>query len=133
MIMTAFFIPVTFVLMRAENCLIYLGQDAQVAAYAQEYVLAFLPGLYIMGLADCQRRFLNNFGRNFFSFLSGAIGLCLHGIWCYIFLFVYDLKITGIGYANVCSQVVVYCMLLIFTYLQKDLREAWYGPDFRIF
>ena len=89
--MTLLFVPIAVVLMHAKEILIFLGQNEEVASYAQQYVLAYLPGLYISGLADCQRRFLNNFGRNFFSFLSGLIGLLLHGVWCYIFLFVYDL------------------------------------------
>jgi len=37
--------------------------------------------------------------------------------------------IVGIGYANVCSQIIVYAMLLIFTYYQEHLREAWIWPD----
>ena len=28
---------------------------------------------------------------------------------------------------------VVYIMLLVFTYLQYDLRDAWLAPDWRIF
>jgi MATE family multidrug resistance protein len=128
-IMTLLFIPIVSILVNTEALLVGLGQNKEVAQYAQQYVMVYLPGLYISGLADCQRRFLNNFGLNVFSFLSGFIGMCLHLIWLYVFLIRNGMGIVGIGYANMCSQIVVYAMLLIFTYYQEHLREAWIWPD----
>ena len=64
------------------------------------------------------------FQKNKYCFISGLIGISLHGIWCYIFVFVYELEIVGIGIANVFSNAVMLGSLLIFTHFQDDLQDA---------
>jgi MATE family multidrug resistance protein len=51
-VMTVIFVPILFIIMNTENMLIFIGQDPIVSKHAQTYVMAFLPGLYIQGLAD---------------------------------------------------------------------------------
>jgi Na+-driven multidrug efflux pump len=46
-IMTMLFIPIIFIICNTGNILKAVGQDEEVAEYAQRYVMAFLPGLYI--------------------------------------------------------------------------------------
>ena len=110
-IVTCLFVPLTFVLMNAEKLLISLKQDPQVAAYAQQYILTFLPGLYISSMNDCQRKLLNNFGKNQFVFNTSLISMLLHGVWCYIFVLKMDLELVGTGLANVSSQIVSFIAL----------------------
>ena len=109
--MTLLFVPIIAILVNTESILVALGQDAQVAKYAQTYVLTYLPGLYINGLSDCQRRLLNNFGMNRISFICGIAGMLFHTVWCYVFVVYMDLEIVGTGLANVCTQVIIFVML----------------------
>ena len=57
-------IPIVITLSYAETILMAIGQNPATAAYAQEYIFAYLPGLFIMGLFDGHRRFLNSLGRS---------------------------------------------------------------------
>jgi len=131
--MIMLFLPIFAVLLNVEFLLLKLGQDAAASQYAQHYVRVFLPGLFFSGMADCQRRFLCNFKKNNYCFISGLIGISLHGLWCYIFVFKYELAIVGIGIANVFSNAIIFGSLLVFTHHQDDLEEALQMPDSRIF
>jgi MATE family multidrug resistance protein len=57
-------IPIVITLSYAEVILVGIGQNPVTAAYAQEYIFAYLPGLFIMGLFDGHRRFLSSLGRS---------------------------------------------------------------------
>jgi len=51
--MTLLFVPIVGLLAHSNEILIKLGQDEKVAEYSHKYIMTFLPGLYISGLADC--------------------------------------------------------------------------------
>ena len=102
-IMTCIFFPISLLLMNTKNILTAAGQDPIVAAYAQTYVLTYLPGLYFQCLDDIQRKFLYNYKKNKFAFICTCFGAVLHGLWCYIFVIKYKMGIEGIGIANLIS------------------------------
>ena len=58
------FIPVAVILSNAQYILVAIGQNPQVANYAQHYIIAYMPGLFLNGMFDGQRRFLNSVGRS---------------------------------------------------------------------
>jgi len=97
------FVPISIVLMNTKNILTAAGQDPVVAAYAQTYVLTYLPGLYFQCLDDIQRKFLYNYKKNKFAFICTCFGALLHGLWCYVFVIKFNLGIEGIGIANLIS------------------------------
>ena len=49
-IMTVMFIPMSILIFNVEPILIALDQDALAAKYAQQYLIAYLPGLYFQCL-----------------------------------------------------------------------------------
>lgn len=49
--------------MHAETLLVFVGQHKEVAKYSQQYIIAFLPGLFFQGIGDCQMKLLNNLGK----------------------------------------------------------------------
>lgn len=51
--MTLLFLPIVLVLLMTRKILVALGQDEEVAEFAQQYVYSFLPGLFVIGLGDC--------------------------------------------------------------------------------
>jgi len=78
-------------------------------------VNAYLPGILLYCLADLQRRFLNNFGLNHIAFYPMILGALLHAIWCEIFVIQLSMGITGLGIANVITQLIILIVLIILT------------------
>jgi MATE family multidrug resistance protein len=95
--------------------------------------MAFLPGLYIQGLADLQRRFLNNFGKNRVTFICTAVGISFHVLWSYIFVIHLGYGIIGTGISNVITTTLIFVLLLVYTNTQDDIAEAVQMPDSRVF
>lgn len=120
-LMSLMFIPITIVLMNSERILVAAYQEPEVAKFAQLYVLTNLPGVYLIGLSDCQRRLLNNFGKNNISFYAGFFAMVLHSFWSYVFVIKLDLEIVGTGLANVTTQGIIFAMLYQFTKREEDI------------
>jgi MATE family multidrug resistance protein len=134
-IMTIFFLPVLVFAFYLEEGLVFLGQNPRVAAYTQQYMLAYLPGLYIMGLQNCQQKFLNNLKKAKVPMISQAIAAVLHVFWTY-FLVSPDqlnLGIRGTGIAMVMANLTVLSSNLLYTACLPDIGEAVFWPDRRTF
>ena len=67
--LTLAFIPITLVLIFSKPILIAIGQDEAVSGYAKNYVLIYIPALYLFGLIDGQRRFLTSLKKTFVPML----------------------------------------------------------------
>lgn len=98
-------IPVTVAIFYVENVLLAIGQQASVAAYAQEYLLAQLPGVYLNVLNNALGKLINNYGRTEITLISNIIGLTLNIAANYLFVAKMGLGITGTGYAAICNFV----------------------------
>jgi Na+-driven multidrug efflux pump len=85
-IMTCAFVPISITLMQSKSILLYFKQDQKVAEYASTYIMCYLPGLYILGLNDCQRRFLNSLGKNSVPLISQIVAIAFHLLWSYLFV-----------------------------------------------
>ena len=127
--MLCLFLPILVILLNTEKVLVAIKQDAVVSAYSQQYTLVYLPGLLVQGLADCQRKFLNNFGKNKIPLYASLIGFVIHTLSCYTLVIVNKWDIVGLGFANVISSVSVYAVLLIYTNTQEDIKEALVPPS----
>lgn len=127
------FVPVAIILSNAQIILVTIGQNAQVANYAQHYIKAYMPGLFLNGLFDGQRRFLNSLGRSDDPLLFQVVGIVLHVLWCYLFVTKMELGIEGIGYASTLSNLTVYSSLVIYSSCIPELSEAVFFPDKKTF
>ena len=123
-VMSILFIPIIVIMLNAKNILVAVNMDPKVASYAQQYVLAFLPGLYIQGHADLQRRFLNSFGKNMVTFVCTAISIAFHVVWSHIFVIKLGYGIVGTGIANLITCSITFALLLIYTKTQEDIQDA---------
>ena len=92
-----------------------------------------MPGLFINGLFDGQRRFLNSVGRSEDPLLFQSIGIILHVGWCYLFVIKMGLGIVGIGYASTISNLAVYTSVIIYSSCIPELKDAVFLPDKRTF
>lgn len=91
------FMPISIILNYSEDILVYIGQHKEVASHSQRYINAFLPGLFLNSIGDCQLRFLNNLGKTEISFYCSAIGVGLHLVCSYVFIIWMDMELWGTG------------------------------------
>jgi Na+-driven multidrug efflux pump len=86
--------------------------------------MAFTPGLILLGLIDNQRRFLNMIGKSHVPMICQCAGTFLHIFLCYYFVWIKELRITGVGIAGSISNGLTFFFLLLYTYCLEELREA---------
>ena len=96
--------------------------------------MCYLPGLYILGLNDCQRRFLNSLGKNSVPLISQMVAIAFHLLWSYLFVNKLGYGIEGTGIAGTLTNSTALLMNYGYTlYLSPDISEAVFLPDRRCF
>ena len=50
-----------------------------------------------------------------------------------MFVVYFEMGITGIGLANVCTQLIIFVLLVSYTNMQTDIQEAIFYPDSRTY
>ena len=128
-ILLAFFVPVVIFFTQTSRVLQAIGQDKEVSQNAQEYVIAFTPGLILAGLIDNQRRFLNMVGKSHVPMICQSLGTMLHGFICYYLVWVDTMGIQGVGLAGSISNGLIYAFLLVYTWCSEEIREAISLPN----
>lgn len=113
--------------------MVLVGQDKAVAAHAQTYITACLPGIYLSGLNDLQSAFLNIMGKSHVPMLCQSTAILFHWVLCYIFVVELGLEVQGIGLATSLSNLVPQVLMLAFVSRDTDLEEARQTPDRRTF
>jgi Na+-driven multidrug efflux pump len=62
LVMTLIFIPLLAALLSTEAFFDFVGFDPEASYYSQIYINRMIPGLYLGGLVDSNRRLLNSMG-----------------------------------------------------------------------
>lgn len=99
--------------------------------YCQQYMVAFLPGLLILGYADIHRRYLNSLGRNTVPLIALAIGTILHYFISKKLVVELELGITGTGYAGIMLWSTIMFVQLGYSMTLKEFRETIDWPNSR--
>ena len=68
------FLPIAAVVFHIDWILLMLSQDPEPAKFARDYAVAYLPGIYLSGLFDSQRKFLNLLQKNKVPMYCSVIG-----------------------------------------------------------
>lgn len=85
-ILTLLYVPVGFLICHADSILLSLGQDADVTRHAQDYMIAFMPGLMLFGYTDAHRRFLTCHGYTTLPFIALLCSSAIHVSCSYHFI-----------------------------------------------
>lgn len=110
------FLPITILLMNVESILLAIEAcSPEVASYTEEYIMAFLPGMFIMAHTDLHRRFLNSLGKNNVPMLCLTFGTLTHFLWCNIFVTKLQLGITGIGISLIITNTIIFLSQLLYS------------------
>jgi len=91
-----------------------------------------IPGLYLSGLVDSNRRLLNSMGYQYAPMLITVISLPLHIGWCYLFTDIYGMGIKGTAYASSITNLINFILMWVYSsrFTEKRLREeTWFFPN----
>jgi Na+-driven multidrug efflux pump len=80
------------------------------------------PKLTLFGLFDCQRRWLNGFGKNYVPLMCTALSVPFHFFWCYLFAIYLNMGLSGIGLAGAISFGLQLIFINLYTYHSKDVK-----------
>ena len=95
---------------------------------------AFLPGLYLLSLIDCHRRFLNSCKYTMLTFIGLTIGTIIHYFLCYHHVMNLRMGITGVGISGVVMNFVIFTIQHGYAYyFIPEIREASEWPGKEVF
>ena len=104
--------------------MVMLGQDKEVAQYAQQFVVISLPSVVLSGLNDSQKKFLNCFKKNYVPMVTNAVNVLLYPVILYIFVFQLNLGIVGLAMTDNISTFLTLLCNLVYTWTLEDLQEC---------
>jgi Na+-driven multidrug efflux pump len=83
-----------------------------------------LPAVYLYGLVDAERRFLNCLKRNFVTLMVQSIGTLFHIFACYFFVDILNYDIQGIGLASIITNLIMLILIIIYSRNIPEIKEA---------
>lgn len=117
--------------LNTKSILLLFGQDETVAGHTHNYIMVYMPAMFIFALSDLQRRFLNCFNKNTIPLCAVIISVFIHPFWCWYLAITLDMKITGIALAGLICHLTTFFIMSFFFWLDKDVEEACTLPDKR--
>ena len=123
-VLTMCFVPIAILLTQSERILLMAGQDKAVARYAAQYIMAYLPGLYLMGMIDIQRRFLNTLKEYTNVMIIQVTAVFFHIASSWLFVDHLQYGIVGTGLAAVSTNAFVYFVLCYYTSQLEDVKKT---------
>lgn len=133
LVLILYFIPVSFILLNLESILRALKQDPITSDFAGKFVKIYLPSIFMLGLNDGTRLFLNSFGLSRIPFLVLIVGNVIHIILCQIFVVHLSFGLYGIGMAGFITNLITFMGMNIYPLYIEEIREAIKTPDRRVF
>ena len=103
----------------SRDVLVNIRQNAQTSYYTQQFLLSYVPGLFLWGLCDLLRRYLSCFKKTFLPMMSYLISTIFHPLWCQIFVIELDMRLYGIAYAGLVTNGINFFLIIIFMYLDN--------------
>jgi len=133
LILTAAYIPISFVFVNTEVILVAMGMDAQISEIAQQYVVLHLPGLFMCHLF-CS--FAVVFSTINYSYIVTVINLAIlpfHAAISYLFVVYWDFKINGCAYSFDISMTLAFAATVAVAGCLEGFKDAWFFPTLQTF
>ncbi|KAM6907527.1 multidrug and toxin extrusion protein 1 [Xenentodon cancila] len=127
LILLLFCLPCWGLLINAQNLLLLLHQEEEVASIAQLYVMVFLPAVPAMFLHQLQVAYLQNQGIILPQMYTAAAANVFNLGINYVLISVLEMGVIGSAIANSLSQIII--CLLLFGYIRwrKLHLQTWGG------
>ncbi|ORZ16263.1 mate-domain-containing protein [Absidia repens] len=125
-IMGFFSLPVSFVWYYAENIMVMMGQDPQLATLAQVYINWAIPVLFPILISTAVRRFLQAIGKMHVTMYMILVLFPLNFLVDYVILEKLDLGMQGVAIQNFCFHLTVLIIYTSFLYFGTDFKNKYW-------
>lgn len=115
------YVLVVLILINSEKILEKFGQDPIISGLTAQYLIFYMPGFFVYGLSDLNKKFLNSFRLSFIPMMAFTVSIIIHPFWCHFFVIKKDLKIVGISIAGIITNSITFFSLKVFKSMRKDL------------
>jgi MATE family multidrug resistance protein len=88
-------VPLSISWLASAHIMIALGQDPEIARLAASYLSCLVPALFCKAYSLCLEGWLTAQQRTDPPAVIGAVAAVLHPLWCYLFIFVFDMHYLG--------------------------------------
>ena len=129
LILTTVYIPLAILLSFSDTLLIWLGQDDLVVHHASNYIVMTLPAVYFYSMFDLTKRFLNCMNVAWVPMTATVIATILHPFWCYLFVIILGMDITGIAIAYTITQSTLIIFVTVYAACVPEIADAIHLPD----
>ncbi|KAM9801681.1 LOW QUALITY PROTEIN: multidrug and toxin extrusion protein 1-like [Neosynchiropus ocellatus] len=126
-ILLLFCLPCWGLLLNAQNILVFLGQDVEVAGIAQLYITAYLPAVPATFLHHLQMSYLQNQGIILPQLYAAAGANIANVLINYVLLHWLELGVSGSAAANTLAQICVCLFLFGYIWWKKLHVKTWGG------
>ena len=106
-----------------------LGQQEEVIEHANSFILSSLASVYLLGMYDLEKRFLNCLRTTWVPMVACVGANLLHILWCHIFVTVLGWDLYGLGFASTLTAFILHSSIIVYSHCLKDIREALFWPD----
>ena len=83
-----------------------------------------MPAVYLYGLVDAERRFLNCLRRNFVTLVVQTIGTLFHVLACYFLVDILNYDIQGIGLASIITNLLMLVLIISYSRNVPEIKDA---------
>jgi MATE family multidrug resistance protein len=95
-----------------------------VRRYIKEYFRVAMFYVFFEVAAGSNYRFINIIGKPLVNFIPVLASLALHPLWCYLFIFVFNLGLIGAGLALILSHLLIAIYGTIYINFMQPIPEA---------
>ena len=126
---TILFIPLVSILLFTRQILTLLGQEETVVEYAHTYIMVNLLSVYMLGMYDMTKRFLNCMQSTWVPMVAQVVATGFHILWCQIFVVELGWDLQGLGLASTLTSFILLATTMMYAHCLTYLQEALFLPD----
>jgi MATE family multidrug resistance protein len=108
----------------ALNVLILLGVKHEILEYIDSYLHTMIFYIVFDVLFSANFRYLNIINKSHINLITLIVTICLHPLWCYIFIVVLDMGVKGAGISIIISQFLNALAGTIYIWVIKPCPES---------
>lgn len=130
---TILFIPIMIFIANTDKIFLAFGFEEHICQHALTFALYKSPYLYFYSIYDATKRLLYNTGYQNVPMVIQVVTTCIHPLWCYLFVDVFDMGIKGPALAQSVSHILNILVLSLYLNRIESFKEAWYWPTVECF